>query len=59
VEDAAPGVPCVIEASPVLGPAAQGTPLCTNASPGGPFDFTDFDVRISQHPQESDRARQP
>jgi len=59
VEDATLGTPCVIEASPVLGSAAQWTPLYTNASPSGPFEFTDFDVPLSQYPQKYYRARQP
>ena len=59
VDDATPGTPCVIEATPVLGPAAQWSPLFTNASPSGPFEFTDFDVRISKYPQKFYRARQP
>ncbi|MEK7677696.1 MAG: hypothetical protein AAB676_17850 [Verrucomicrobiota bacterium] len=59
VVEAAPGTPCVIEASPVLGPAAQWTPLYTNPSPSGPFEFTDFDVRISEHPRKFYRVRQP
>lgn len=59
VEDTTPGVPCVIEASPVLGPAAQWTPLYTNASPSDPFEFTDFDVQPTQYRQKFYRARQP
>jgi hypothetical protein len=59
VDDAAPGVTCVIEASPVLGLTAQWTPLYTNAAPSGPFEFTDFDVRISMYPQKFYRVRQP
>jgi hypothetical protein len=59
VDDAALAVPCVIEASPVLGPAAQWTPIYTNASPSGPFEFRDFDVRIAAYPQKFYRARQP
>jgi len=59
VDDVAPGVPCVIEASPILGPAAQWTPLYTNAFPTGRFRFTDIDVRITDHPQKFYRARQP
>jgi hypothetical protein len=59
VDGAAPGTPCVIEATPALGPAAQWNALFTNASPTGPFDFTDFDVRITEQPQKFYRARQP
>jgi len=58
VEDAAAGTPCVIEASPVLGPAAAWTPLFTNPSPAGPFDFMDYDVKAAEHPQKFYRALQ-
>jgi hypothetical protein len=59
VHNATAGLPCVIEASPVLGPAAQWTPVHTNIQPSGPFEFTDFDVWIADHPQKFYRARQP
>lgn len=59
VNDAAPGTPCVVEASRVLGPAAQWMPVFTNAAPSGPFDFVDLDVRVAEHPQKFYRARQP
>jgi hypothetical protein len=59
VIDATTGVPCVIESCPALGPGALWTPLYTNASPSGPFEFTDFDVNLSQRPRKFYRARQP
>ena len=59
VDAAAPGTPCVIEATPTVFPAPQWSPIFTNAAPSGPFEFTDFDVRISKYPQKFYRARQP
>jgi len=59
VENAVVGTPCVIAASPVVSPAAVWTPLFTNPSPVGPFDFVDFDVKVAEHPQKFYRAHQP
>jgi hypothetical protein len=59
VEGAATGTPCVLAASPVVGPAAAWTPLFTNLSPGGPFDFVDPDGNVTEHPQKFYRAYQP
>lgn len=52
LDDAALGVARVIEASPVLGPEAHWTPIFTNPAPTGPFEVTDFDVRLATYPQK-------
>jgi hypothetical protein len=57
VGDAVAGTPCVIEATPVLGSAAAWTPLFTNASPSGPFEFVDFNLQGPT--QKFYRAHQP
>ena len=54
-----PDTPCVLEASPVLGTAAQWTPVFTNASPGSPFDFVDPDGNVTEQLQKFYRAHQP
>jgi hypothetical protein len=56
VEDVVDGTPCVIEA---IDSGVASTPLFTNPSPSGPFDFVDFDVKEAEHPQKFYRAYQP
>jgi hypothetical protein len=56
VEDVTSGIPCVIE---VLDQGDTCTPLFTNPSPTGPFDFVDLDVKTSEHPQKFYRVHQP
>lgn len=59
VDNVAPGFPCLIQSSPVLGPGAVWTSVYGNPAPTGPFEFTDFDVNTTQKPQKFYRARQP
>ncbi len=58
VDDGTPGLPFTIEAASTLSESAPWTLLCTTNPPSLPFEFTDFDVRISEHPQKFYRVRQ-
>jgi hypothetical protein len=54
-----PDQPCSIEATPALGPAAQWSTVFTTNASAGAFDYTDFDVKVSQQPHKFYRLRQP
>ena len=57
--DATPGVPFTLEAATsLLGPIAW-TPLLTTNVPAMPFDFVDFDVKLSDKPHKFYRVVQP
>jgi hypothetical protein len=57
--DATPGVPFTIEAATDLSAAFPWRPLLTTNVPAMPFDFVDFDVKLSAKPQKYYRVRQP
>ena len=57
--DATPGAPFTLEvATNLLGPITW-TPLLTTNVPAMPFDYVDFDVKLSEKPQKYYRVRQP
>ena len=57
--DAAPGVPFTLEAATDLGAPMPWTPLLTTNVPAMPFDYVDFDVKLSDKPHKFYRVRQP
>ena len=57
--DATPGTPFTLEAATDLSAPMPWTPLVTNNVPAMPFDYVDFDVRLTNWPQKYYRARQP
>jgi hypothetical protein len=57
--DAAPGVPFTLEASTDLSAPNPWTPLVTTNVATMPFDFVDFDVKLTDKPQKFYRVRQP
>ena len=57
--DATPGVPFTLEAATNLLDPNPWTPLVTTNVPAMPFDFVDFDVKLSDKPQKFYRVRQP
>ena len=57
--DATPGVPFTLEAATNLNTPISWTPLVTTNVPAMPFDFVDFDVKLSEKPQKFYRVRQP
>ena len=57
--DATPGVPFTLEAATHLtAPIAWSSLLTTNV-PAMPFDYVDFDVKLSEKPRKFYRVRQP
>jgi len=57
--DATPGVPFTLEAATNLSAPIPWTPLLTTNVPVMPFDYVDFDVKLSDKPQKFYRVRQP
>ena len=57
--DATPNVPFTLEAATNLSLTNAWTPLLTTNVPAMPFDFVDFDVKITNKPQKFYRIRQP
>jgi len=57
--DATPGAPFTLEAATDLAAPIPWTPLLTTNVPAMPFDYVDFDVKLSEKPQKFYRVRQP
>ena len=57
--DATPGVPFTLEAATSLNAPIPWTPLLTTNVPALPFDYVDFDVKLSEKPHKFYRVRQP
>ena len=57
--DATPGVPFTLEAATNLNAPIPWTPLLTTNVPAMPFDYVDFDVKLSDKPHKFYRVRQP
>jgi len=57
--DATPGTPFTIEAATNLNLPIFWTPLLTTNVPVMPFDYVDFDVKLSEKPQKFYRIREP
>lgn len=57
--DATPGVPFTLEATTNLLDPNPWQPLLTTNVAAMPFDFVDFDVKLSEKPQKFYRVRQP
>jgi hypothetical protein len=57
--DATPGVPFTLQAATNLNAPIPWTPLLTTNVPAMPFDYVDFDVKLSEKPQKYYRVRQP
>ncbi len=57
--DAQPGVPFTLEAATHLNAPIPWTPLLTTNVPAMPFDYVDFDVKLSEKPHKFYRVRQP
>jgi hypothetical protein len=57
--DAIPGVPFTLEAATNLNAPIPWTPLLSTNVPVMPFDYVDFDVKLSEKPQKYYRVRQP
>ena len=57
--DATPGVPFTLEAATNLSLTNAWTPLLTTNVPVMPFDYVDFDVKLSEKPHKFYRVRQP
>ena len=58
VQGAVANTPCVISSAPSLGTTPAWTPLYTNSSPSGAFDFVDFKVNPTTYPQKLYRVEQ-
>ncbi len=57
--DATPGAPFTLEAATNLNAPIPWTPLLTTNVPAMPFDYVDFDARLSDKPHKFYRVRQP
>ena len=57
--DASDGAPFTLEAATNLNAPNPWTPLLTTTVPAMPFDYADFDVKLSEKPQKFYRVRQP
>ena len=57
--DATPGVLFTVQAATNLTAPITWTPLLTTNLPAMPFDYVDFDVKLSEKPQKFYRVRQP
>ena len=57
--DATPGVPFTLEAATNLNTPIFWTPLVTTNVPAMPFDYVDFDVKLTNKPQKYYRVTQP
>ncbi len=57
--DATPGVPFTLEAATHLNAPIPWAPIFTTNVPAMPFDYVDFDVKLSEKPRKFYRVRQP
>ena len=57
--DATPSVPFTLESATDLSALFPWTPLLTTNVPAMPFDYVDFDVKLSDKPQKYYRVRRP
>ena len=57
--DASPGAPFTLEAATNLTPPITWMPLLTTNVPTMPFDYVDFDVKLSDKPRKFYRVHQP
>ena len=57
--DAAPSVPFTLEAATNLSDPNPWQPLLTTNIATMPFDYVDFDVKLTNKPQKFYRVRQP
>ena len=57
--DATPNLPFTIEAATNLSDPNSWQPLLTTNVPAMPFDFVDFDVKLTNKPHKFCRVRQP
>jgi hypothetical protein len=57
--DATPNIPFTLEAATNLSDPNPWTPLLTTNAATMPFDFVDFDVKLTNKPQKFYRVRQP
>jgi hypothetical protein len=57
--EVAPGVPFTLESATDLSVPLPWTPLLITNVPAMPFDYVDFDVKLSDKPQKFYRVRQP
>ena len=57
--NATPGVPFTLEAATNLAASNSWTALVTTNVPAMPFDYVDFDVKLSEKPRKFYRVRQP
>ena len=57
--DATPDLPFTLEAATNLSDATPWQPLLTTNVATMPFDFVDFDVKLTNKPQKFYRVRQP
>ena len=57
--DATPGVPFTLEAATNLNAPIPWAPIFTTNVPAMPFDYVDFDVKLTNKPQKFYRVRQP
>jgi hypothetical protein len=57
--DAAPGTPFTLEAATSLLAPIPWTPLLATNVAAMPFDYVDFDVKLSRNQQKFYRVRQP
>jgi len=57
--DATTNEPFTLEATTNLNALISWTPIFSTNVPAMPFDYVDFDVKISEKPQKYYRVRQP
>ena len=57
--DATSGVPFTLEAATNLNAPIPWVPIFTTNVPAMPFDYVDFDVKLSEKPHKYYRVRQP
>ena len=57
--NATPGTPFTLETATNLNASIFWTPLVTNTASAMPFDYVDFDVKLSEKPRKFYRVRQP
>jgi hypothetical protein len=57
--EATPGVPFTLEAATNLNTPIPWTPILTTNVLVMPFDYVDFDVKLSEKPHKFYRVRQP
>jgi hypothetical protein len=57
--EATPGVPFTLESTTSLNAPILWAPVLTTNVPAMPFDYVDFDVKLSEHAQKYYRVHQP